>query len=401
MTRTTARVALNLATRAVLVFALACSGDRAPIGPLRVTFQRVETRPDLGAVSIAPLDTKNLETLDRARPSVEEWQKIFSVYAGDSIGLPMLGTYSISNDTLRFVPRFPPIRGTRYTARFNGGAFNAKTGATLPAIVSDAVWTREAPAGAPTTSVEEVYPTADSVPMNLLRIYVQFSAPMTVNDRVNDHIRLVDETGVAVDKAFLIPTGDQELWDPAHTRLTLFLDPGRIKRDLVPHDALGLPIRDGHSYTLTIDSTLRDAVGLALTHPFTKHFRVGPIDRTLPRTPTWRIGMPKAGTTDPLAIDFPEPLDHALVQRMLTVKRASGNGNDISLSGRVTTSDHDRRWTFTPDKPWEKSAYYVNVDTELEDLAGNNLKHLFDVMPGDSASRGVDGSTTRIPFRPI
>ena len=157
---------------------------------------------------------------------MEQWRTILSVYSGDSIGLPMLGAYSVSGDSLRFVPRFPPSRGTPYTARFNGAAFNAQSGASVPAAVSDAVWTREATAGTPTTLVEEVYPTVDSVPMNLLRMYVQFSAPMTVGDRSNEHIRLADEKGVAVDKAFLIPTGGQELWDPAHTRLTLFLDPG-------------------------------------------------------------------------------------------------------------------------------------------------------------------------------
>ena len=115
-------------------------------------------------------------------------------------------------------------------------------------------------------TVAEVYPTADSLPMNLLRMYVQFSAPMTVGDDAEKHIHLLDEKGAIVDKAFLIAAGGQELWDPDHTRLTIFFDPGRIKRDLTPHEALGLPLREGRSYSLTIDSSLRDAHGLSLAH---------------------------------------------------------------------------------------------------------------------------------------
>jgi len=168
----------------------------------------------------------------------------------------MIGTYVVSHDTLRFDSQFPPVRGT----------FNAKSGATTPAVFSHATWTRPLPSGASTATVAEVYPTADSLPMNLLRMYVQFSAPMTVGDDAEKRIHLLDEKGAIVDKAFLIAAGGQELWDPDHTRLTIFFDPGRIKRDLTPHEALGLPLREGRSYSLTIDSTLRDAHGLSLAH---------------------------------------------------------------------------------------------------------------------------------------
>ena len=85
---------------------------------------------------------------------------------------------------------------------------------------------------------------------------------------------------------------------------------------------------------------------------------------------------------------------------MLTVTRRSG-GKEVSVSGRAASSDGDRRWTFTPSEPWLASPYYIEVDTELEDLAGNNMKHLFDVMPGDSAARGENDASARIPFTPV
>ncbi len=399
MLRLTARAAQRVAARAVVVWAVACGGvaHDGPASRPAVSFQQVESRPDFGAVIVAPLNASSLMALERARLTNDEWQKVLSVYAGDSLGLPMLGTYSTSGDTLRFAPRFPPVRGTRYTARFHADAFNARSGATLPFGEADAAWTRPLPAGTRTTVVEEVYPTADTVPMNLLRMYVQFSGPMTVGDRADVHVHLLDEHGAPVDKAFLVATGEQELWDPDHTRLTLFLDPGRIKRDLTPHDELGLPLRSGHAYTLVIDSLLHDAHGLPLARQFTKRFRVGPVDRTMPRTSSWHLVSPAVGTTEPLAIEFPEPLDHALLARMLTVRL---QGDEKPLDGRVSLENHDRRWRFTPERPWRSSSYSVEIDTELEDLAGNNLRRLFDVMPGDSASRGVSGPETRIAFRP-
>jgi hypothetical protein len=219
---------------------------------------------------------------------------------------------------------------------------------------------------------------------------------MTVGDDAETHIHLLDEKGAVVEKAFLIAAGGQELWDPEHTRLTIFFDPGRIKRDLTPHEALGLPLREGHSYSLTIDSTLHDARGLPLARPFVKRFKVGPMDRSLPREQNWRISAPKAGTRDPLTVDLPEPLDHALLNRMLTVRRSDG----VLVAGRVATSNDDRSWSFTPSEAWGDAAHSIDVDPELEDLAGNNMHHLFDVMPGDTGARGTTLPVVRIGFRP-
>jgi hypothetical protein len=233
--------------------------------------------------------------------------------------------------------------------------------------------------------------------MNLLRMYVQFSAPMTVGDDAEKHIQLRDETGAVVDKAFLVAAGGQELWDPDHTRLTIFFDPGRIKRDLTPHEALGLPLREGHSYSLTIDSTLRDAHGLPLAHSFVKTFKVGPMDRTLPREQNWRVSTPRAGTREPLTISLPEPLDHALLNRMLKVRHGDAGA---FVAGQVATSTDDRFWSFTPTDAWSSALYSIEIDPELEDLAGNNMHHLFDVMPGDTAARGTTQSIVRIGFTP-
>jgi hypothetical protein len=136
-----------------------------------------------------------------------------------------------------------------------------------------------------------------------------------------------------------------------------------------------------------------------LTRGYVKRFRVGPIDRTLPRAAEWRVITPPAGTLDPVTVELPEPLDHALLGRMLTVTRSVG-GVETAVTGRAATGHHDRRWTFTPSEPWATATYVVKIDTDLEDLAGNNMRRLFDVMPGDSAARGAEGALVRIPFTP-
>jgi hypothetical protein len=258
-----------------------------------------------------------------------------------------------------------------------------------------ATWRYDAPSGARSTVVTAVYPTADVVPMNLLRMYVEFSAPMS-SGHAYDFVKLHAEGDSLVEEPFFTAGGMVELWDPDHVRLTILFDPGRIKRDLRPHEEMGLPLRAGKRYRLVIDSTWRDAAGRPLVRSFTKQFRVGPQDRAVIRTAAWRITPPRAGTTDSLVVTFPEPLDRALLARLVSVHDSAG----ASIDGVAVVTERETRWAFAPSRTWEHGVYALHVDTELEDLAGNNLKKLFDVAPGDSAATGVSGSVVRIAFQP-
>ncbi len=345
-----------------------------------IAFSTDTTR--LGEVSVYPLSRRVLAALKSSKPSAGSWQRLLTVRVGeDSTALPVLGTYAVAGDTLRFRPRFPPSPGVTYIARF---------GATT------ATWRYDAPSGAPSTVVTAIYPTAAVVPMNLLRMYVEFSAPMS-SGHAYDFVKLYTEGDSLVEEPFFTAGGMVELWDPDHTRLTILFDPGRIKRDLKPHEEMGLPLRTGKRYRLVIDSTWRDAAGRPLVRSFTKQFRVGPQDRALIRMATWRITPPRAGTTDSLVVTFPEPLDRALLARLVTVHDSAG----VRIDGVSVVTERETRWLFAPSRPWGQGPYALHVDTELEDLAGNNLKKLFDVAPGDSAATGVSASVVRVVFRPL
>ena len=373
-------------THAALLFSAACAFSE-PATPT-VVFSTDTAR--LGEVSVYPV---------KQRASAQDaWQRLLSVRVGeDSTALPLLGTYTVAGDTLRFRPRFPPSPGVTYVATVVIPSERSESrNRHLPdRRVVTARWSYNAPAGDPSTLVSAIYPTADVVPMNLLRMYVEFSAPMS-SGHAFDFVKLYTDGDSLVAEPFFTAGGVVELWDPDHRRLTILFDPGRIKRDLKPHEEMGLPLRTGNRYRLVIDSTWRDAAGRPLVRTFTKQFRVVAQDRALIRTSTWRVTPPRAGTTDSLVITFPEPLDRALLARLVSVHDSAG----AKIDGVAVISDRETHWAFAPNRPWGTGAYSLHVDTELEDLAGNNLKKLFDVAPGDSAAIGVTQSVVQLPFGP-
>ncbi len=117
------------------------------------------------------------------------------------------------------------------------------------------------------------YPSADVLPENLLRVYILFSAPMSRGE-AGARVHMLDAKGAGAARAYFFPA--KKLWDPAGTRLTLTLDPGRIKRGLTSNMAMGAPIQTGKQYSLVIDREWRDARGVAMTEGFRKQFQLAP-----------------------------------------------------------------------------------------------------------------------------
>jgi hypothetical protein len=306
---------------------------------------------------------------------IQDLPTILAIYTGGADAPPVIGTYSIEEDNLVFRPRFPLVPGVSYRAVLK-----------LPGRpATETLLNARKPDSAASTRIEHVYPSANVLPSNALRLYIYFSAPMSRGEAWK-RIHLIDENGKADPLAFLVA---EELWDTDYQRLTVFFDPGRIKRGVRPNLEMGPPISDGKQYTLVIDREFLDANGLPLKDGFKKPFRGTAAERESIDTKQWRLNSPRAGTVDALEVNFPKPLDYALLQRCLKIPAVSGT---VSI-------DHDEtRWRFIPAQAWMPGDYTLSVDVALEDLAGNRIDRPFDVDTSEKRPDNPLTNTISLPF---
>ena len=293
----------------------------------------------------------------------------------------MAGDYRYDAGVLTFRPQFPPAPGVTYRAVVRSGDRSVRSDYTPPAAPE-----------APAAVVAQVYPTADELPENLLKFYVHFSAPMR-RGHIYDHIRLLDGSGKVVELPFL--EIDEELWDPEMKRLTLFIDPGRIKRGVEPLEDVGPALVAGKRFKLVIDAEWKDASGRPLGKSFEKSFTVAPPDRDPPDQESWKLSPPAAGAKAPLGVAFGEPMDQALALRMIRVVDRDGK----EVAGTAGLEDREKRWTFTPDAAWRSGRYSLVVQTTIEDLAGNNIGKPFDVDLAEGAKRVETRKAVALAFQ--
>jgi hypothetical protein len=315
--------------------------------------------PDHTSVEVTGLGSEPLPAADAA---AEEWSRRFAIRTTTTTNAaaavpPLLGKWTAAHGTLRFTPRFPFSPGLTYEATWQPAGGKA--------ILSRHLVPKPV---APGTTVSRIHPGAGTVPENLLKFYLHFSAPMSGGD-IYRHLHLRNNTtGKEVELPFLELA--EELWNPDMTRLTVFIDPGRVKREVKPLEDIGPALVAGQQFTLTIDAAWPDAAGQPLKQSAVKKFRVTPPDRTPPAPDTWKLTPPPAGTRDPLRLTFPEPLDHALALRLLTIP---------DVPGEPTLSEDALQWTWIPAGPWKPGIRTLLIQPELEDLAGNSIAKPFEV----------------------
>ena len=220
-------------------------------------------------------------------------------------------------------------------------------------------------------SIVAIYPSTDTVPANLLKIYIQFSRPM--------------REGVSAEQLVLIKNGDDtiaapfldlqpELWNKERNLLTLWLDPGRVKRDLQPNKNLGAPLQEGENYELVIKNDWEDTRGVILKEEYRKKIWVGKRDILSPDLNRWDFELPRAGSSDPLIIQLHEPLDFILMTEAIFARDEKGTALPVDIK----PINKESTLTITPSAPWKSGSYYIECEFRLEDLAGNNLDRLFD-----------------------
>jgi hypothetical protein len=360
--------AAHLALAILVASASACA--RGPeAGPIEIRGVTLPS-PDGRRVEVTGLSASELRALERAGLETGGWQPLLRVaVAGNET--PVTGRYEVHDGRLQFVPLFPFDADRSYEVRFDPARLpTPRSHAPLTARLR---FSAPAAAAAP-ASVTAVYPSGEVWPENMLRFYLHFSAPMS-RTHGTKFIHLIDDRGEEVEDAILAAYSD--LWNDEGTRLTVFFDPGRVKRGVGPNLELGRALIEDRRYTIAVDAEWPDANGQPLASPFRRDFTAGPPAYDGLSLMDWRITAPASGSTRPLAVTFPAPLDHALLGRAIGVRTADGR----DVAGRHATGAHETVWTFTPAEPWRPGTYRLVVLTLLEDPAGNRVGQPFEILP--------------------
>ena len=220
-----------------------------------------------------------------------------------------------------------------------------------------------------------IYPTSDSIPVNILRFYVQFSAPIQEMD-ILKHIQLRNEEGKNITGVFF--ENQFELWSEDRTKVTIIVDPGRAKLGLLANNEMGRAFDEGKRYTLAIDSLLLDFNDQNLSNSFTKTFIAVKEDMVAPDTKNWELLLPTINTNNPIIINFNDRIDHVSANTLIKIVK----GNE-EVEGKIMLQNNEQKWLFTPKKKWGSGAYQVIANARLEDISANTIHQVFEHKPSD------------------
>src|SRR5271156_4731006 len=210
------------------------------------------------------------------------------------------------------------------------------------------------------TSLEapiRISPQARVLPANTLRFYIHFPRSGEAHfDR--DHLWLLNEEEQVVRDPFLVLP--QELWSPDGRRLTVLMEPGRIKRGLgadPPHDPA---LVVGRAYSVVVT-----ALGQAGRHTF----RVSdPVLEAVNET-CWRLVSPAVGSLDPAVVHFDRVMDAALCEDEIGVLTPSG---EVAAT-RVSLAPHGTAARLIPSHPWRAGEHRLVASERLEDVCGKRV----------------------------
>ncbi len=358
--------------------------------PWQIDFQGDPQKKDFGRVAVnLPLDL----SLEIKNPG--DYLKVYVGTNPTSDTPPIVGNYWTENNLMFFIPKYPPPPGITYSIVFHARRltedYHLKD--ELPITFTKEAYVKDVTL-IPETEVVTIYPSADTVPSNLLRIYLYFTNPMGSKDPF-EYISLQSDDGVEIEDAFVeVPAG---LWDRSRKRLTVLIHPGRVKRGIGPRDTMGPVFEKGKSYTLRISGNWEDDKGLPLVNTVEKIYRVTGADRKIVDPVNWTLTSPTIGTFQPLVVDFGEPLDHALINRMITVIDDQG----LPVEGKIEAFQEESSISFIPIYHWKSGSYKLLINPKLEDLAGNNLISVFDLESGNSDQVSSGKSLATIQFKTI
>jgi hypothetical protein len=226
-----------------------------------------------------------------------------------------------------------------------------------------------------------ISPHANVLPANTLRFYIHFPRSGEAHfDR--DHLWLLNQEEQVVREPFLVLS--QELWSGDGRRLTVLMEPGRIKR--------GLGTDPSHEPALVVERTY-SLVVTALGQTARHSFRVSdPVLKAVDET-HWRLASPAAGTLDPAVVHFDRVMDAALCEDEMAVLAPSGE----IVQTRLLLAPDGTAARLIPSRPWRAGEHRLVASERLEDVCGNRLGEPLDhdLGAGGAPRAGMIKFTTR------
>ena len=231
-----------------------------------------------------------------------------------------------------------------------------------------------------------ISPQAKVLPANTLRFYLHFPGSREAHfDR--DHLWLLNEEEQAVRDPFLVLP--HELWSADGRRLTVLMEPGRIKRGLGADPSHEPALVAGRTYSLVVT-----ALGQTARHTF----RVSdPLLEAADET-RWRLVSPAAGSLDPAVLHFDRVMDAALCEDEIGVLTPAG---EVAAT-RVSLAPDGTAARLVPSHPWRAGEHRLVVSERLEDVCGNRLGEALDhnLGAGGPPRAGMINFTTRSVIAP-
>lgn len=373
---------LLLCLGAVLGAAPGC-GPRLDAADLDLLQVRPDDRdPSRVSIHLANPAARKLRDRMPDPPSASDAEPYFFFALKERQDVPLISRLHVMGEELQLIPQAPLTPGREYVAVFRGsqiGLADLTRSYLVPQLE-----------GSSAARVVDSYPRLPELPANVFRFYLWFSEPMA-EGHLFKHSRLLDEAGNPVPRAF----HEVELWADDHRRLTVWLSPGRTKEGLTLSEHSGAVMMPGKTYTLEVTAGLPDRRGRPMAEPFRYRFRTTKPDHDQPRTASWTVNPPRAGTRQAVEVTFPEPLDRPLLVQTLSVEAAG-----VQLQGEAAVGSDGRSWTFTPAQPWRTEDHTVVAHGELDDLAGNSLYRAFETTAA-KARPSANPGTFAVPFQPV
>ena len=191
-----------------------------------------------------------------------------------------------------------------------------------------------------------------------------------------NHIKLTRDDGKNITGVFF--ENQYELWNEDRTKVTLIVDPGRVKTGLLAHNVLGRAFDEGVTYCLVVDSLLVDFNNEKLNRRFIKKFIAVSEDTTAPNLTNWSVTCPPANTREVFTINLNDKVDHISAKTFIKII----DDNERIMEGEITLGKNESLWIFKPKLKWQKGNYKLIVNSRLEDIAANTLNGIFDHKKG-------------------